>query len=48
MEGILRILAVTGVEDGAKDKESKTSGGKCSTILFTLILTAVLMLNKEF
>jgi hypothetical protein len=33
MEGILSIFVMTGVEDGAKDKENKMSGGRYSTIL---------------
>jgi hypothetical protein len=48
MEGILSISAVNGLEDGAKYKGSNTSGGTCSTILFMLNLTEVLMVNIEF
>jgi hypothetical protein len=36
-----------GKEDGEKDKDSKTSEGRCSTILFMLILTEVITVHKE-
>jgi hypothetical protein len=46
--GILSIFVVNGVEDGAKNRGSKTSGGTYSTVLIVLNLMAALVVHKEF